>query len=71
MESGSVILCKIGKNASTQTAMIRVVTMEDTAIEIVDITYTSSLAGSTSALSIALKATGNFKLIILPVTKPR
>ena len=46
-ESGSVILCKIGKNASTQTAIITVVTIEDTAIEIVEITSPSSLVGST------------------------
>ena len=64
-------MCSTGLNANTHTAIIIVVTIEDTAIDIVDITSPSSVFGSTSALSIAFSATGSFRFVMLPVTNPR
>ena len=46
--------------------MIRVVTIEDTATAIVEITSPSSVRDFTSALSIAVSAAGTLRLVRLP-----
>ena len=60
-----------GANARTPIARITVVTIDDVAIAIVEITSPSSLFAFTFALSIALIAQGSLRLTILPVTKER
>ena len=48
-----------------------VVTIELTAMAMVDKTSPSSVPGSTPADCMALSAQGTFRLVRLPVTKPR
>lgn len=56
---------------NTPKAMTSVVTMELEAMAMVEIASPSSLPGRTLAASMALSAQGTFKLVRLPVTKPR
>ena len=58
-------------SANKQTPIVNtiVVTIEETAIAIVEITSPSSLPGFTSAFSIAVNALGALRLVTLPVTK--
>jgi hypothetical protein len=77
------ILAKAGANSSdsrigwscarriTPSRIIIVVTMEETAMAMVEITSPSSVPGLTSAISMALRAQGTLRLVRLPVTKPR
>ena len=51
--------------------MIKVVTIDEVAIEIVEITSPSSLVARTFAFSMELSAQGSFRLLIFPVTKLR
>ena len=55
----------------TPRMMIRVVTMLDTAMAMVETISPSSELTDTSACSRALRATGSFRLAMLPVTKDR
>ena len=56
---------------NTPRAMTSVVTIELEAMAMVEITSPSSLPGRTLAASMALSAQGTFRLVRLPVTKPR
>ena len=60
-----------GAKARTPIARIIVVTIEDVAIAIVEITSPSSEFALTFALSIALIAQGSLRLTMLPVTNER
>ena len=60
-----------GVISSTPRMMMSVVTMLDTAMETVETISPSSELAFTSACSRALRATGSFKLEMLPVTKDR
>ena len=60
-----------GVMSSTPRMMIKVVTMLDTAIAIVEMISPSSELMLTSACSSALSATGSLRLEMLPVTKER
>ena len=60
-----------GTMRSTPMAIIIIVTIEETAIAMVEMISPSSLLESTPAFSSALIAQGSFRLEILPVTKER
>ena len=55
----------------TPMRMMRVVTMLDTAMEMVEMTSPSSEVALTPARSMASMAQGSFRLEMLPVTKDR
>ena len=60
-----------GTSSATPTAMITVVTIEDVATAIVEITSPSSEPGFTLAFSIAVNAAGTFRFVRFPVTNAR
>ena len=60
-----------GTMQMTPTMMIRVVTMLETAMAMVEITSPSSELAETPFCSRAFRAQGSFRLEMLPVTKPR
>jgi len=51
--------------------IIAVVTREETAMAMVEMTSPSSVPGLTLAASMAFRAQGTLRLVRLPVTKPK
>lgn len=68
--SDSRIGCK-GANKRTPRKMITMVVMDETAMEIVEITSPSSVPDFTLAKAMALMAQGTLRLVKFPVTNPR